>query len=157
MKTRCIFSLIVVAAFMLVSQPAIADDLADLKATHNRLEKAVNAGDIETMLGIYHDGRVIFAPWYAFPKVPRSREWIKQLYAKFFEKYRLRLMWYKPDYRVVGNTGLVWGIVEMNMMSKNGPTTRYFLKTSLVFVKSEGKWKLILNHYTPIPQTLTLY
>ena len=157
MKTRCVISLMVLAAFMLFSQPAIADDLADLKATHMRLIKAVNAGDFETMIGTMHDGRIIFAPWYAFPKVMTDKERAKKIYAKFFETHSLRVTWFKPDYRVVGNTGLIWAIVEMNVMSKNGPTKRYFLKTSMVFVKSEGTWKLILNHYTPIPQTQTLY
>jgi ketosteroid isomerase-like protein len=119
--------------------------------------KAVNAGDVETMVGFYHDGRISIIPWYGFPKVMGDRERAKKIYTKFFETHRLRIMWYKPDYRVIGNTGLAWGIAEWNLMSKNGPTKRYFLNTSLVFVKSEGSWKLILNHYTPIPQTQTLY
>jgi ketosteroid isomerase-like protein len=147
----------VLAAFMVMSQPALADDLADLKATQMRMVKAVQAGDVETMFGIFHDGRIRFGANSAFPSVMRDRERTKQAYAKFFETHRFRIIWYKPDYRVVGNTGLVWGLNEINVMSKNGPTQRLFLKTSLVYVKSEGKWKLILNHYTPIPPTRTLY
>ena len=56
MRTRCIISLLVVAAFMLLAQPAIADDLADLKATHQRYLKAQNTGDLETMFQIWQDG-----------------------------------------------------------------------------------------------------
>jgi len=37
MRTRIIISLVVVAAFIFLSQPAIADDLADLKATHQQI------------------------------------------------------------------------------------------------------------------------
>jgi ketosteroid isomerase-like protein len=147
----------VLAAFMLMSQPAIADDLADLKATQMSMVKAVNAGDLETVFGMVHDGRIRIGPNSAFPSVMRDRERTKQSYAKFFETHRFRVIWYKPDFRVVGNTGFVWGLTEVNVMSKKGPTQRLFLKTSLVYVKSEGKWKLMLQHYTPIPPTRTLY
>ncbi len=157
MKTRCLISLMVAVAVMLFSQPALADDLADLKATYMTLWKAANTGDVETMFEIMHDGRIFIGAEHGFPLVMTDRARTKQVWAKIYETHRIRIMWYKPDFRVVGNTGLVWGHTEISIMSKNGSGTRHSLQTSLVFVKSEGKWKLILQQYTPVPQTVTLY
>ena len=48
MKTRWMISLIALGAFIFLPQPALADDLADLKATNMRLDKAWNTGDMKT-------------------------------------------------------------------------------------------------------------
>ena len=161
MKSRCVVSLMVVAAFMLISQPAIADDLADLKATHIRLNKANNTGDMETQFQFVDDRAVMFGPRYGVPHVLRGKEhkaMVKQLYIKFRETHIYRAMWYKPDYRVIGNTGLVWGLIEETIISKtSGITQKYFLKASETYVKSDGKWIWVLGHYTPIPQTQTIH
>ena len=58
MKTRCIIALIVVAAFMLLSQHAIADDLADLKAAHQMYDKAWNTGNVPGVFEIWQDGGI---------------------------------------------------------------------------------------------------
>jgi hypothetical protein len=150
----------VVAGLMLFSQPAIADDLADLKATHMKLQKSVNTGDFETMFGILDDRSVKIGVMDGWPHVLKGKEhkaMVKQMWAKYFETHRVRVSWYKADYRVVGNMGLVWGLEGRNVMSEKGPTKRYFLKLSLVFVKTGGSWKLILSHSTPIPPTQTIY
>ena len=52
MKTRWVISLMVLGAFVLISQPAIADDLADLKAAHMSWVKALNTGDVETFMDL---------------------------------------------------------------------------------------------------------
>jgi ketosteroid isomerase-like protein len=154
MKTRCVVSLMVLAAFMLISQPAKADDLADLKAAHMKLVKAVNTGDMETLFEMIVDRPIRFGAMHAFPQVMRDKVLGKQFYTKFFETHVYRARWYKPDYRVIGNTGLVWGNMEETRINKKGgPTQRWLLKVSQVFVKVDGKWKGVLIHYTPIPSS----
>ena len=151
MKTRCVISLIVVAAFMILSQPAIADDLADLKATHQRLQKAWNTSDMITVFEIWQDGGISIPSSHAFPMVTNSAIGLK-IFTKWLETHTFRVMWYKMDYRVIGNTGLVWGVITTTTVSKTkGTGTRSFNKISLVFVKSEGKWMLVMSHSTPIP------
>ena len=161
MKTRCVISLMVLGAFMLISQPAIADDLADLKATHMMLIKANNTGDMETVFESVDDRAVMFGATNGIPHVIRGKEnkaFVKQLYVKFHETHVLILMWHKPDYRVIGNTGLVWGLIESTTISKNsGIRQKSYLKASETYVKSDGKWIWVLGHYTPIPSTQTIY
>jgi ketosteroid isomerase-like protein len=151
MKTRCVFPLIVVAAFMIFSQPAIADDLADLKATYKTLLKALSAGDLETAFGHIHDGYVYLPTSLGFPIVVNQAR-AKPIWAKWFETHRWLPRPYKTDFRVIGNTGLTWGVRELTIINKNkGSTTRHSQKFSQTWLKFDGKWKLVMGHYSPIP------
>lgn len=157
MRTRIIISLIVVAVFMLISQPAIADDLADLKAAHQMYDKAWNTGDVIGAFAIWQDGGIWIPSMYAFPMVTNSAMGI-QMFTEWLETHIFRYSWYKVDYRVIGDTGLVWGVMTTSVIAKaTGIGKRGFYKGSLVFVKSEGKWRAVMNHSTPIPSEVDIY
>ena len=144
MKTRCVISLMILGAFMLLCQPAIADDLADLKATHMRYWKAVNTGDPETFMGIWQDGGVWLSPTRSFPRVVNVARGLK-MWPKIFETHAVRIRWHQTEYRVIGNTGLVWGLMEHVVRNKGtGIGVADYRQASLTFVKSEGKWKLVI-------------
>ncbi len=117
MKTRIIISLMVVAAFMFLSQPAIADDLADLKATHQRFDKAWNTADMDTVFEIWQDGGIWIPTNQGFPVVTNSAMG-KSMFAKWLESHIYRRSWYKVDYQVIGNTGLVWGLSSRMVIVK---------------------------------------
>ena len=157
MKTRCVISLIVVAAFMLLSQPAIADDLADLKAAHQMYDKAWNTGDVAGVFEIWQDGGIWLPSSHAFPIVTNSAIGLK-MFTKWLETHIYRYRWYKVDYRVIGDTGLVWGVRTVSVIVKaTGTGKRTFHKSSFVFVKSEGKWKAVMHHDTLIPSEFDIF
>ncbi len=157
MRTRCVVLLMALAAFMLTSQPAIADDLADLKATHMMLLKAVNTGDVKTMFEYWQEGGIYVGDEMGFPIVSIKARDIP-MFTKWFETYTLRTIWYKVDYRVIGNTGLVWGVRIRTVRNKTtGVGKRASLKTSMVFMKTEGKWEAVMEHNTPIPTEVDLF
>jgi len=150
MRTKGIISLLVVAAFMILAQPAIADDLADLKATHQRYMKAWNTGDLETVFQIWQDGAIWLPSNRGFPDVTNSARG-KAGFTKWLETHIYRSSWYKADYKVIGDTGLVWGLrTALAIVKATGTGKRYFSKTTLVFVKSEGKWQVVMHHDTPL-------
>ena len=65
----------------------------------------------------------------------------------------LKLLPYKTDYRVIGNTGLVWGLRSEMLISKTTGTGRNrFFKTSVVYTKSESKWPAVMMHSTLISE-----
>ena len=150
MRTRCIISLLVVAALILLAQPAIADDLADLKATHQKFVKAWNTGDMETVFQIWQDGGIWLPADRAFPDVTNSAIG-KQMFTKWLETHMYRSSWHKVDYKVIGDTGLVWGLRATTIIVKaTGTGKRFFYKTTFVYVKSEGKWIAVMSHDTPL-------
>jgi hypothetical protein len=157
MRPRIVVSLIVVAALMSLSQPAIADDLADLKAAHQMLDKAWNTGNVAGAFEVWQDGGIWLPASYAFPIVSSTAVGIP-MFTKWLETHIYRYRWYKVDYRVTGDTGFVWGVRTTTEIAKaTGTGKRRFLKTTMVFMKSEGKWKVVMLHDTPIPSDADIF
>jgi uncharacterized protein (TIGR02246 family) len=160
MKSRIFMPLtlmVIAASMMFFSQVALADDLADLKATHQKLNNAWNTGDLDTFFEIWQDGGIWLPASQAFPVVTNSAIG-KQMFGKWLETHFSRSQWYKVDYRVIGDTGLVWGVTTNTTFVKaTGLGKRTFEKETLVFVKSDGKWKGVMSHSTPIPTEAEIY
>ncbi len=150
MRSRITIPLMVIAALFFISQPAIADDLADLKAAHQMFVKGWNTGDMNTVFEIWQDGGIWLPINRGFPDVTNSAIG-KQMFTKWFETHMYRTNWHKVDYKVIGDTGLVWGLRETIVIVKaNGTGKRYSMKSTVVFVKSEGKWLAVMSHDTPL-------
>ena len=157
MRTRCTISLLVVVAVMILAQPVTADDLADLKATHQRYMKAWNTADVETVFQIWQDGGIWVPITLGFPEVTNSARG-KAGFTKWFETHIYRSIWHKVDYKVIGDTGLVWGLREGVVIVKaNGTGKRYSMKTTVTFVKSEGKWGAVMHHDTPLQSEADIF
>ena len=134
-----------------------ADDLADLKATHQRYTNAWNTGDLETVFEIWQDGGIWLPTNQAFLVVTNSAAG-KQMFAKWLETHVYRSSWHKVDYKVIGDTGLVWGLrTATSIVKTTGTGKRFFLKTTYVFLKSEGKWKAFMHHDTPLPSEADIF
>jgi len=157
MKTVSIISLLSLAVFLLLSPPVLADDLADLKAAHQMFDKAWNSGDVTGAFEIWQDGGIWVPISSAFPIVTNSALGI-QMFTKWLETHIYRYSWYKVDYRVSGDTGFVWGVRTSNIIVKaTGTGKRYFLKTTMVFMKIEGKWKAVMQQDSPITSEVDIF
>ena len=157
MKSRFVIICLSIVAVMFLTQPVLADDLADLKATHQKYEKAWNTGDLETVFQIWQDGGIWLPSNQAFPIVTNA-EIGKPMFAKWLETHIYRRSWHKVDFKVIGDTGLVWGLRTGNIIVKaTGTGKRHFLKTTYVYAKSEGKWKAVMHHDTPLISESDIY
>ena len=154
MKIRLLISLVIIGAFMLISQPSMADDLEDLKTTHKSYMKAVNNGDVETFMNSWIDGGIFMFPGSIFPVVVDIAMG-KRRWSKWFETHTGRETHYKPDYRVIGNTGLVWGLGQRVVRNKEkGTGETRFNQFAITWVKSEGKWKIAAYNVRQISQEI---
>jgi len=150
MRSLMMFSLLFFVGFSLLSQTVSADDLDDLKATTQRYANAWNTRDLDTILEI--EDAPGFGYSTAFPRPLIDKEQLRKAYARYFEMMELlRVTTYKDEYRVIGNTGLVWGLYSQTTKQKNGPLRTVYLRHASTYVKSEGKWKLVLYHRSLIP------
>jgi ketosteroid isomerase-like protein len=157
MKPRWVISLVLLGALILLPQAVLADDLADLKAAHQKMLKAVNAGNVQGIFEVWQEGAIWVPDDIGFPIVTSIEEGTR-MFTRFFASHIYRVIWYKVDYRVIGNTGLVWGLIGREVRNKTtGVGKRTFLKASLVFVKAEGKWGCVMEHITPIPKEVDLF
>ncbi len=157
MKSRFAITLIIVAAFMVFSQSASADDLADLKSALQMYDKAWNTGDVAGAFEIWQDGGIWVPISQAFPIVTNSAQGM-QMFTRWLETHMFWYNWYKVDFKVMGDTGLVWGVRTVNIIVKATATgKRSFLKTTMVFKKIEGKWKTVMLHDTLIPSETDIF
>ena len=80
------------------------------------------------------------------------------MFTRWLETHIYRYSWYKVDYRVTGDTGFVWGVrTTMAIVKATGTGKRRFLKTTMVFMKTEGKWKAVMQHSTQIPSEYDIF
>jgi len=157
MKTRCLIPFMVVGALMLLCQPAIADDRTDLMAAFESYMKAFNTGDVETFMDFWVEGGIFLHPGSAFPHVIKIAG-AKRYWIRWFETHTARMSLYKPDFLVIGNTGLLWGHSSMVTMNKEkGIGKNNFNQLSITWVKSEGKWKVAVWHVSRMPQETELF
>jgi hypothetical protein len=85
-----------------------------------------------------------------FPSVTNNATLLPMM-KEFFENITIRSNWCKVDYRVICDTGLVWGVItgsETNEATNETETDHS--KECPVFVKSDGQWKIVMLHASPI-------
>ena len=139
MKSITAILFLVVFASLLFTQPAIADDLADLKAAHQRYDRAWNEGDLDTVFEIWLDGGIWLPPSQPFPVVTDASLG-RQVLARWFQTHIHQYNGYKVEYRMIGDTGLVWGVTTTDIINNaTGAGRRLIHKSFMVFVNTEGK------------------
>ena len=149
MKRLGVISLILVSTLMFQCQPAIGDDLADLKAANESIDNALNAGDANALFENVQD-EAVRVMGNGFPEVMNIANAVQYM-TVVFENNTAQTSWYKVDYRVIGDTGLVWGVQTVNWTNKAANVTETeYNKVCRVFVKSEGQWKMDMIHSSPI-------
>lgn len=158
MKNRFVIFCILPVFLFLASLPALADEVADLKATNDKYFNAWNASDVETFTGMWIDGGAWLADSRAFPIPVRKSPGRVKMWTRFFETHIINFTWYNPQYLVIGNTGLVWGLVTQMVIDKaKGTGKEVYLKMSVTYVNSEGEWKVALLHSSPIPSEREIF
>jgi hypothetical protein len=55
------------------------------------------------------------------------------------------------QYRVIGNTGLVWGYHRDAIKPKDGQLQSYLHRALLVYVKVDGRWLRAATHQSAVP------
>lgn len=132
-----------------------ADAVDDLKAANQAAIKAWNSLDLDAIMAGWHSEAVGFWATDKSPLIPaRNREsfldgmkvWINER-----EEYHAELV--NPEYRVVGNTGVVCGIWRYSYKLKGQPrqpvrTQRYVV----TYTKQDGKWLQLAFHLSRPPE-----
>jgi uncharacterized protein (TIGR02246 family) len=138
------------AAFLFTALPALAGDVEDLQATFEQAVKALNSRNLEGFLATVHPQGLSF--YSCGPTSGKQgREACEQDWQQFFSKTGSAN--FKTDdfkFRVIGNTGLVWGKYTVSVQPKSGPPKSYAGRFSLVYTKTEGKWMIVWQENAPM-------
>ena len=145
-----------ILALLFVPQFALGEDVDDLKAATEKFFQAWNTLDAETIASMISQGGVTYDAGAAFPGVgpmvstqAERAEYIKMILENveyiFMNPYNLQ-------YRVFGNTGIVWGHLTISAKEKEQPRQTSYERYSATWIKSDGKWLLVISHESAIPQ-----
>ena len=151
---RILISLTVIA-LLFIPQFAAAGDVDDLKAANQKLVEAWANLNAEGIISLVSPGIVAYYPDAPFPDAsPMERNdaeavtWMKGLMDSL-DYYNMT--YYNPQFRVFGDTGLAWGHVTISSKQKEQPANTQVLRFTLTWTKSNGKWRLVMTHYSAIP------
>lgn len=129
--------------------------LIELKVANERFIKAINSLDAAVMASMIHAQAINFMRDSAFSnEVPEgvSQATYCAIVRNGFEN--LESMQETPvdlKYKVVGNTGIVWGYNTIVSRFKGGQVQTKQSRITTTWVKSGGKWLVLCAHLSAIP------
>lgn len=148
MKPLFAFALLAALAVPCTARGA---DIDDLKAAHEASVKALNARDAQGWAAGFYEWEIRFAATDPFPTdreraslAPGMQEGYAVLESRTTTPVNLQ-------YRVIGNTGLVWGYHRDTLKPKDGQLQSYLARCLLVYVKTDGKWLRAASHFSAMP------
>ena len=151
---RILISLAVIG-LLLIPQLSYGGDEDDLKAAYETLIQAWNTNDAETIASMIYPGAVNMDAGEPFPSLAplkNTEAQITQSMKMLFDSLDfIRLSPYNLQYKVVGNTGIIWGFFATNYKAKGQPASTGYVRVAATYVKSDGKWLCLLNHMSAIP------
>jgi uncharacterized protein (TIGR02246 family) len=125
-------------------------DIDDLKATFEQVIAALNKRDAEALSAFCHDQIVFFPPFSPFPADGKTT--FRQFTQMFFANHEaVTVTPINSQFRVIGNTGLVWSHLALAYKPKDGPLQTTFARETVTYVKSDGKWLAVAGHISRIP------
>lgn len=140
---------------LIVPQFALGSDLDDLKAAYEKIIQAWNNFDADTIASMEYPGTVNYFCVYAFPDVApmeNTQERVAKSLKTFFDNVEsFSVTPYNIQYRVIGNTGIIWGHFTMNEKQKGENLKTWYVRTTSTWIKSDGKWYVIMTHNSTIP------
>ena len=69
----------------------------------------------------------------------------------FANTERFTITWLDAQYRVIGNTGIVWGHVSGERKPKDRPAETWTARATMIYAKLEGGWFRVCSHASGIP------
>jgi ketosteroid isomerase-like protein len=125
----------------------------ELQALANQFADAFDRRDLKTFLGMLSDDLEVFdhVP-YRFDGKPLFAKYLNEVVEGLASaSFGLR----QPSCRVYGDTvGIVNAHDMFTGVTKDGKIISIHGRTTLVFIKQSGQWKIVSAHFSAIPKAL---
>ncbi len=140
--------LVFAVSLILSVSVTLARDASSLEKAFETAIERLNEHDQAGFMKVWHPEAVLIVYNYLFP-VDRSDagdEVWAQIFKDFFTTAKISLTPVDVDFRVIGDTGLVWGLTQTIVERAPGNTEVQSLRVSATFVEVDGNWKLVSWH-----------
>ncbi len=146
----------IIVLFFLLCFPiahAWAGDLEELENEFEGILERLNEKYMKGFLTGWHPDAVLMVYDYVFPvdRADAGEEIWSQIFNDFFvATQRIHLTPIDIDFRVVENTGIIWGRIQTLTELKDGTRRVVNLRLTATFVKTGGRW-LLLSWQSAVP------
>ena len=124
-------------------------DVDELKATFEQVIAAINHRDAEAWLSFVHGDFVMFPPFSPFAL--EGKEAFRQFATLFVGCESVTVTPINPQFRVTGETGVIWTHLALAIKPKDGPVQTTFVREIVTYERSSGRWLAASNHISRIP------
>ena len=125
-------------------------DIDELKAAFEQLIQTLNTRNLDAFVATVHDGVAGFTIASPFPL--DGQEVIRQfVQAMIAHTESNTFMPIHPQFRVIGNTWVVWSHHAVARKPKDGPQTTVFGRSTFTFVQTDGQWRCVSFHHSLLP------
>ena len=137
--------------------PLSAGDVDDLKAAFDQALEYLSQKDLDAFLSIWHPEAVLFSRNEVHPTDRAKLD--DRVWANLFEDFFARIIsvgytQQAVEWRVVGDTGLVWGLTRLAVDPRYQASFEQDTRLTAVFVKVDGEWLILLWNNAPLPEGL---
>ena len=151
MSWRRILVVVVVLAFGSMTSESAAQQTRDsLIASFGEEIQALNGRDLEAIVSHVQEDVVVFGLYSPFPVVGKTA--FRTLIQDYFETNETASL--KPahqEYQVVGETGVAWGLYQLETRPKGGAFRNVNGQYMFTYARPEGQWRIISIHFAPLP------
>jgi ketosteroid isomerase-like protein len=127
---------------------------ADLEDAYDHLIERLNAKDLDGFLDCWHPEAILFVRDYYFAidrKEAGPQVWT-QIFEEFFDSpQKATFTPIDTSTRIFGDEGIVWGFTQLLLQNPDGQSTRETSRTTVIFKKTAGDWKVICWHNSAPP------
>ena len=149
MKRLLISTTILTSLFL--PQIAFGSDLEELKTAVEKWYQAYNSMDADTIIQMTHPDIIVCEALAPFPFPHSSLEEDKDSLKSWFSSLdSLNFRVFNPQYKVVGDTGIMWCYLGRRTVRK-GIISDLYVRQTMTFVKSDGKWRVLMYHFSKFP------
>jgi uncharacterized protein (TIGR02246 family) len=144
--------LLLIIVLSLLPLNAVAQDTDELEAAFENVLGRLEARDLDGFLKLWHPEAVLFVRDTPFPVdcVEAGKEVWREIFEDFFSaNNRTDVVPVDVEYRVIGDTGLVWGHTQTIVEPKDAPRIVEYSRLTAVFVKTDAGWLVVNWHGSP--------
>src|SRR2546430_2166358 len=143
---------VTLAAVLVTVAAAGGEDVGDLKATFEQGVAALNKQDVNAFMALQHDEYTGFGA--TTPFLTEGKDALQAaLQNTFSSRESTTVKPINPQFRVIGNTGIVQTYFTNMFKPKDGPATTTFTRGTLTYAKGDGGWRVVAVHLSRIPSS----
>ena len=125
-------------------------DLDDLQTAFEQVVAATNARNLDAFSALVHDEAVFFNLVSPFPVEGKAaRQQFFRTVSAAHESVTITPS--KPQFRIIGTTGMVWTHATHAHKPKDGAMITIFVRSTYTFAKTDGKWLMVAEHHSRLP------